>query len=371
MSGRAGKQSGRRRVGRAGRLAAAVVVALASVVVPAAAAGEADAVVVCRTTDARLTELSGLAPSLRHPGVLWTHNDSGGGPTLVALDASTCAVRATVTLADTPARDLEGIATGRDADGVPTIWVGDIGDNRGTWPYVRLHAFAEPAVLADATLTGRTWRFTYEDGPADAEALLADPGREQLWVVTKRVGGGAVHAFPSPLPSVPPGGTLEQPLVLPRVGDAPAVVTDGAVAPDGSRWALRGYGAAVVRAGLPPGGEDLAFVDLPGQPQGETLAWAPDGRSWWTISERDDALWRVPLPSQAWPAPSGASSTPVPAGSPGSTGTSPPGRTSGAVDLGSSEAPTWAWALVVAACLLLAAFGYTLVRGLIGREPRP
>ena len=36
--------------------------------------------------DSRITESSGLAASLLHPGVLWTHNDSGNPPRIYAID---------------------------------------------------------------------------------------------------------------------------------------------------------------------------------------------------------------------------------------------------------------------------------------------
>src|SRR2546427_1152391 len=34
----------------------------------------------------RLTESSGVVASRAHPGILWTHNDSGDGPYLYATD---------------------------------------------------------------------------------------------------------------------------------------------------------------------------------------------------------------------------------------------------------------------------------------------
>ena len=95
---------------------------------------------VCRFDDARLDEISGMAWSLRHPGVLWLLKDSGGGPYLYAVDATDCRTRARVRLEGATARDYEAIATGRDAAGRATIWVGDTGDNRSSWPSVRVFA---------------------------------------------------------------------------------------------------------------------------------------------------------------------------------------------------------------------------------------
>jgi hypothetical protein len=63
--------------------------------------------VVCRFTDKRFTEISGLATSHRHPGVLYLHNDSGDGPYIYAVDASTCQTLATLTVRGIDPRDAE------------------------------------------------------------------------------------------------------------------------------------------------------------------------------------------------------------------------------------------------------------------------
>ena len=95
--------------------AAVVVVLLGALLAPAAAAAAAPTVdpadvtsgpdVVCRFDDPRLDEISGMAWSLRHPGVLWLLEDSGGGPYLYAVDAADCRTLARVRLSGATARD--------------------------------------------------------------------------------------------------------------------------------------------------------------------------------------------------------------------------------------------------------------------------
>ena len=107
--------------------AAVVVVLLGALLAPAAAAAAAPTVdpadatsgpdVVCRFDDPRLDEISGMAWSLRHPGVLWLLEDSGGGPYLYAVDAADCRTLARVRLSGATARDYESIATGPDRAG--------------------------------------------------------------------------------------------------------------------------------------------------------------------------------------------------------------------------------------------------------------
>ena len=262
---------------------------LSLLVLPANRANaQADVTEVCRFSDARLAEISGLTRSVRHPNTLWAINDSSGGPYLYAIDERSCDVQARVRLAGAQARDFEAIAAGRDERGRPTIWVGDIGDNRDSWPNVQLLALREPGELTDRTVPVRTWAFTYGDRPHDAEALLADPTSPRLWVVTKQLASGALVS----LAPVLDGATQTQ--ELSRVG---GLVTDGAMSPDGSRYVLRDYVDARIFTGPPPG-QELQRITLPVQPQGEAITWSADGEALLIASEGDDRLLRIPITSE-------------------------------------------------------------------------
>src|SRR5262245_57245123 len=58
-----------------------------------------------------LAESSGLVVSRAQPGVYWSHNDSGDGPNLYAIDA-TGQLLATFNVADAEARDWEDMSSG-------------------------------------------------------------------------------------------------------------------------------------------------------------------------------------------------------------------------------------------------------------------
>ncbi|MEI6361761.1 MAG: hypothetical protein WCP95_06475 [Actinomycetes bacterium] len=243
---------------------------------------------VCRFSDSRLTEMSGLAWSPSHPGVLWTHNDSGGGPYIYAIDAKTCKTLARVRIAGIPARDIEAIAPGRDKLGRPVLWIADIGDNNDSWPYVRIHRVREPATIASVTVPAKTYRVRYADRPHNAETLLADPKSQQLWIVTKQLAHGSLYVLPKKLSTS--GINVAKPI---RVEGG--LVTDGAVSPDGSRYVLRDYVNGTMFDGLPPGRNRREFP-LPFQLQGEAITWTPDGKALLVASERDNRLLRVELP---------------------------------------------------------------------------
>jgi hypothetical protein len=274
------------------RLAAALAACAAGLVLVApwgtAAAGDR-AQVAFTIRDPRVTESSGLAASRLHPGVVYTHNDSGDAARVFALGPDG-RVLATLRLAGVRARDWEAIAAGRDERGRPALFVGDIGDNRGTWPSVAVYRISEPAVLRDATVPARRYRLRYPDGPRNAEALLVDPRSNRLFVASKDPVGGGLYQAPAALRG--DGVNL-----LRRVAEAPPLVTDGAFAPDGRTFVLRGYLDAYVYTAS---GRRLDSFSLPAQDQGESVTYTRDGRDLLVGSEGvDSPVWRVRLPAAA------------------------------------------------------------------------
>ena len=267
---------------------ALVLPALALVMLgPPAAQAVGQVSEVCRFSDKRLTEISGITLSKLHPGVAWVHNDSSGGPYIYAISLTTCRTLARVRIAGVQARDIEAIAMGRGKGGHPVLWVADIGDNIDGWPYVWLYRFREPRTLTDSTVRPRVFRVTYRDRPHNAETLLVDPRSTRMWIVTKQLAHGRIYELPRPL-------SRTRVNVARPIAQVGGLVTDGAVSPDGTRYVLRDYGDARIYRGLPVGQEE-SLVTLPFQPQGEAITWTADGRALLTASERDSRLLRVEL----------------------------------------------------------------------------
>jgi hypothetical protein len=274
--------------------ASPVVAAALSALLAAGSGGGAE--LVLRLHDPALVESSGLAVSGRHDGIVWTHPDGGAVARVMAVDESGDTV-ATVTLDGIDPYDPEALAPGTDGK---SMWLGDVGDNLEQRPDVSVFLFGEPRRLADRTVRARWFRFTYPDGPHDAEALLVDPSTGRLWVATKALGGAGLYRAPTRLVTEDVGTNR-----LERVADVPSLVTDGAFLPDG-RFVLRSYTTAYV---YDRPGHRVASAPLPRQPQGESVA--VDGDSLLVGSEGEDsAVYRVPVPGGA-----GGSSTPAPTGS--------------------------------------------------------
>jgi len=261
-----------------------------------------------------------LAVSPQHPGVLWTHNDSGNPPVLFALGPDG-AVAAAVRVRGVADVDWEAIAAYHDTAGHAVLAVADTGDNGARRSSVQIVLVAEPATLRDATVSPtRVLRLRYPDGPADAEALLVDAEAGRMYVVTKGL-GSTVYQVPDAMWPGRPGRAPENAGVLERIATVPLIlVTDGLIGP-GHHPLLRTYGELAV---LPPitadvvGGslEPLAEAGLPAQRQGEGLALTAGGEVLLSSEGVGQPVLRLPLPAAlaaatASPSSSAASSSSV------------------------------------------------------------
>jgi hypothetical protein len=125
--------------------------------------------------------------------VLWTHNDSGDRPRVLAVDRAG-ALLADVAIAGAEAVDWEDIAIGPAAPGGAgdALYIADTGDNDGVRPEVVVYRVREPDPAAGGPGTSapaQRLALRYPDGAHDAEALLVDPAGGALVVVTKSFGG--------------------------------------------------------------------------------------------------------------------------------------------------------------------------------------
>src|SRR6266851_3364421 len=150
----------------------------------------------------RVKEISGVAVSRAHPGVLWTHNDSGDGSYMYATDL-TGADRGFVRIDGARAVDWEDIALGpcpvrRGA----CLYIADTGDNDRTRKSVVIYAVPEPDPPGKGKGPGRSapgaaLRIKYSGGPDDVEAIY----------LIRSAAPGAERPGPFPLPGGSGSGT--------------------------------------------------------------------------------------------------------------------------------------------------------------------
>ncbi len=229
-----------------------------------------------------IDESSGIATSRSHPGVYWTHNDSGGDPAIFAID-STGEILARVRVEGAVNRDWEDIATGPCEPGSDEscVFIAETGDNNERYPNVAVYRIAEPDPATDTVSDpADTFRFTYPDGPRDAEGLyVTDAG---LHVVTKgRSGAIELYRMPHPYST---RATVEIRWVqrlAPPPSSHSAQVTAAAASPEGDRAVIRTYSGIrffqVDADTLRPAGSNADIV-APTQMQGEAIDFADAGR---------------------------------------------------------------------------------------------
>jgi hypothetical protein len=315
---------------------AAPATAVSTDPVRAATGAAAQPHTLCRITDPRLPELSGLVVLGDRMVAM---NDGGDQLTVYVLDA-TCQV-VDVRTAPVDPYDPEDMAVGADG----TVWLADTGDNRVDRPTVAMLALRPDG-------TSGVYRMTYPDGPHDAESLLLAPDGTP-YIVTKEVlGSSGVYRPVAPLVD---GATV----ALLRVGAVNFTLTGTPGGPVGRAGQLMATGGAVSRDGLllalrtytdayvwPLSGSDVTGalsgtpvrIALPEAPQGEAISFAADDRDLVVGGEVLPAdVTIVPAAQQIAPV-AAAASAEAPAGE---ARLSPPSFTSGLIAAAIATAVVW------------------------------
>lgn len=234
-----------------------------------------------------IDEASGLVFSRKHDNVLYTHNDSGGLPVVYQLDSTGKTVRE-IELKGTENRDWEDIAIGPDKENEKSyIYVGEIGDNRGVYPSIKLLRFEEPEPgEGKVQVEPKVTELSYPDGPKDAETLMVDPWDGDVYIVSKRDSSNILYRLKAE-------ETEKDQAELEKVLELPITMSVGGdISPDGKEIIIKNYW--VIYHWERREGESLADalsrkpVQLPysPEPQGEALAFGKDGGSYFTLSEQ-------------------------------------------------------------------------------------
>ncbi|MBK9154424.1 MAG: hypothetical protein IPM25_09455 [Chloracidobacterium sp.] len=250
---------------------------------------------------AEITESSGLAASKCREDLFWTHNDSGDGPYLFAIDPAGRHL-GVWRVPNAENVDWEDIAAFKDADGQCFVYIGDIGNSaKEKRERLLIYRVREPEVLPASASTVRqsaretaaadVLEFRYPDGLHDAETLLVHPKTARIYVVTRhRTEPAGVYTFD--------GGFGNGVLTARRIGEVkvPAVpfgfLTGGDIANGGTRLVLSDYFAAYELT-LPNDADnfDAIFlsepvaIDIGKRKQGEGIAYSAGGRSILATSE--------------------------------------------------------------------------------------
>jgi hypothetical protein len=274
--------------------------------------------------DSAVVPPSGIVASRQHPGVLYFQEDAGGKARFFALDPTGKTLGEYVLTGATNV-DWEDIAVGPSPAGKGQyVFIGDFGDNaarmgRGSTrnqilvyrvpePEIEVPA-SQPAATAPVTAASQggphalaDWkvlRFTYPDGPHDAETLMVDPVTSDILIVTKESNGNSgVYRAAGNTPA-------DKPTVLEKIANIQfatsgqgAQATAGDISPTGDRVIIRTYTAILIWVREP--GPTLAAtfakppktLPSPNERQGEGLTFSADGRSWYSAGEGSPAIYQ-------------------------------------------------------------------------------
>lgn len=275
-----------------------VTIAVLGLAVAVAAPGAAQPSVRLQLVDTavfrapRLVESSGVTPSMRRAGVLWTHNDSGDEARLYVTDSAGDDL-GSVRVAGARNVDWEDLGAG-PCPSVATrcLYVADVGDNDRSRDHIVIYRLAEPDPPTAASDTLREVPFEsatslrYPDHPHDAEAIVVDASA-RVFIITKEI-LGRPRMFRVPQRNAPQrSGQVDTLHFVGLLDIAPnlarlRVVTGAAVSPEGDVLAVRTYsslhffrlrGDSLPAPLTPPEGLTVPFVE----PQGEGVAFlSPD-----------------------------------------------------------------------------------------------
>lgn len=224
-----------------------------------------------------MEELSGLASDGKN---FYAVSDSDNGTLRIQVMGRDCVVTRTITAPVDP-YDVEDLAITPDG----TLWAADTGDNNKSRATVALHKVSPSGAV-------ELFRVTYPDGKHDAEALIIDKSGTPYIITKEPLGSALVYRPTGPLRTDAPVPLEQVARVSLSTTDTPGgplegsldsrLVTGAASTADGSVIALRTYTDAYLYP-VPDGdvvkalAGDPVRVPLPNEPQGEAIAFDPDG----------------------------------------------------------------------------------------------
>jgi Secretion system C-terminal sorting domain len=253
-----------------------------------------------------IDEASGLVASYKNPGILWTHNDSGGENRIFAIDTNGVN-RGIYFLNGAENRDWEDITIGPGpVDGLSYLYVGDIGDNDAQYSKKYIYRIIEPTVSTSQDDTTENVQdvsvitFSYPDGKRDAETLMIDPITKDLYIVGKRDSKIRLYKLSYPYSTTSDvQAEISAELTLPNdpeVDEPFNYVTAGDISFDGTEILLKSYrniyywcrnsqnSISEILTSTTP--QILPYNNSIDESQCEAICWNPfDDRGYYTLSE--------------------------------------------------------------------------------------
>jgi hypothetical protein len=243
-----------------------------------------------------INEASGIAPSRKNIGVLWTHNDSGDSARIFAMNTHGEHLGIYYIKGATN-RDWEDIAVGPGpVDNENYIYIAETGDNFAQYDTKYIYRVPEPDVDSNQAPVYSILKnfdvitFKYPDGPRDAETILVDPLTKDIYIVTKREKNVKVY-LASYSQSLKDTITVEYVLTLPFT-----MIVGGDISYNGEEILLKTYDSVYYWKRKPGQSVAQAFkgkyykLSYIREPQGEAIGWSYNANGYYTVSEEETEI---------------------------------------------------------------------------------
>ncbi len=252
-----------------------------------------------------IVEASGIAASQRFADTLWVINDRDA-PAIAFASSTTGRHRGLLRVAGARNRDWEDLASFR-FNGEAYLLIADIGDNDARRKSLSLYVVPEPDLRENRRASvAPAWRikFSYPDGPRDAEAVAVDAAGGLIFVLTKRDVPPVLYSLPlrpaatttivanrlGELPSLP-RPTKDDLRNAPRRDDWHWQPTAMDIAPDATRAVVLTYRAAYYYRKMPNESwmqaltKEPTVTQLRGLRDAEAIAFDLDGKAVFVTTE--------------------------------------------------------------------------------------
>lgn len=251
-----------------------------------------------------INEASGVEASKQYPERLYHINDSGGGHFFYTTDIKGNQTRKIKIEGEEINRsDFEALSVGKCLDN-SCLYIGDIGDNLSTKPYVEIIVVQELEKYGASVKPLHRIKLTYPDQPHNAEAMAVHPNGD-IYIITKEENLRNLEAYPAKVFKLPaekwqPGsdkkltlqyiGEIDFRLINPSGTAYGQVVSSLDIAPDGKSFLVLTYENAlefnidlskdkIKSTSQLKKGIDYNMIEIKSLPQQESITYVPNEKS--------------------------------------------------------------------------------------------
>jgi hypothetical protein len=249
-----------------------------------------------------ITESSGIVASRCSRDVFWTHNDSGDGAFIYAINAKGNNI-GTWKVSGAKNNDWEDIATFKNETGECFLYIGDIGNNERTKSELIVYRVKEPKVSdsdknsskknPQTTESAEAIKFDYPDMRRDAETLLVHPQTGDVYVLSKSLSSASIVYKLAKKYDLTKTNRLEKIAEFTVPAFPNGLLTGGEISPDGKRVIVCDYFAAyeIVLPDKAKSFDEIwlekpLIIELGERAQGEAVGYSSDGKSIIATSEK-------------------------------------------------------------------------------------